>query len=222
MSIIKIATWNVERLCHKNKLPLIMEICIRKNADIFVLTETDEQLRLDYRSCFKTPVPISSSINYRSSESRVSIFTNYEVIKQYHTFDKYTAICIEVATEFGNLLVYGVIMGIFGNRQINYKIDLPCIIADIARLTANGKSLCVCGDYNCSFSDNYYYTKDARLTLEKSFEKNYLELLTRQQPQCIDHIAISRRFIGESAVSVMEWNHEKKLSDHKGILANLY
>jgi endonuclease/exonuclease/phosphatase family metal-dependent hydrolase len=50
---------------------------------------------------------------------------------------------------------------------------------------------------------------------------NGLELLTRKQPECIDHIAISRGFVGESAVRVEEWNYDKTLSDHKGIVAEL-
>ena len=38
---MRIATWNVERLKHKNELERITECCIRESADILVLTETD-------------------------------------------------------------------------------------------------------------------------------------------------------------------------------------
>jgi endonuclease/exonuclease/phosphatase family metal-dependent hydrolase len=98
---------------------------------------------------------------------------------------------------------------------------LQQIKADIDRLAVKGKHLCVLGDFNCTFADNYYFTKDGRNTLEGLFSRNGLELLTRNQPECIDHIAISQGFIGSSSVSVEEWNHDKALSDHKGIAVEL-
>ena len=45
-------------------------------------------------------------------------------------------------------------------------------------------------------------------------------ILTRNQKECIDHIAISERFCGKEKVSVEEWNQEKVLSDHKGIVVD--
>lgn len=45
---MKIATWNVERLKHKNKLEWILGYCQAARADILVLTETDSRLHLDY------------------------------------------------------------------------------------------------------------------------------------------------------------------------------
>jgi len=218
---MRIATWNVERLRHIKELRLITEICEQMAADIFVLTETDSRIKLKHQFCFHTPLPTETAIAYRSTESRVAVFTNYEMVKRHTAFDEQTAICVELRTEFGNLLVYGVIMGIFGNRHENYMRDLPLILADIERLTADGESICVIGDYNCSFSDNYYYTKDGRLAIEETLAKNNLDLLTRGQLECIDHIAISRELLGEFPVRVEEWNLDKKLSDHKGILVEI-
>jgi endonuclease/exonuclease/phosphatase family metal-dependent hydrolase len=124
-------------------------------------------------------------------------------------------------TERGVLLIYGVVIGIFGNRHENFKSDLPRIIADIDRLATEGKPLCVCGDFNISFSDNYYFTKAGRTSIEEVFSRNAITLLTRNQPECIDHIAISHEYIGDSTFSVEEWNVDKKLSDHKGIVVEL-
>jgi hypothetical protein len=72
-----------------------------------------------------------------------------------------------------------------------------------------------------SFSDYYYYTKSGRSALEDSFAVNGLELLTRNQPECIDHIAISRSFINSRNYNVEEWNLDKNLSDHKGVCVEL-
>ena len=46
--MVRIATWNIERLKHKDKLSEIIRFSNTLDADIFVLTETDEQVQLDY------------------------------------------------------------------------------------------------------------------------------------------------------------------------------
>ena len=48
---MKIATWNVERLKHIAALDAIQSICNSLDADILVLTETDERLSPDYPYC---------------------------------------------------------------------------------------------------------------------------------------------------------------------------
>jgi endonuclease/exonuclease/phosphatase family metal-dependent hydrolase len=221
VSHLKIATWNVERLKHKSKLPQMIEVCNQIAADIFVLTETDAKLNLNHKHCFRTQPLTDTAVKYDDTENRVTICTHYELVEQHVTFDEQTAVCVELMTDHGNLLVYGVVIGIYGNRHENFKTDLPKILADIERFAADGKHLCVCGDFNCSFSDNYYYTKEGRAAFEDAFVRADLELLTRNQPECIDHIAVSRNFIGTSSVRINEWNCDKKLSDHKGIVAEL-
>ena len=218
---MRIATWNVERLKLKRKLPQITDICKRISSDIFVFTETDSSLDLGYKSCWKSRLPTDGSMIYRDTESRVALCTNYEFVQWYETFNDQTAICAELSTERGNLLVYAVVIGIYGNRHKTYMEDLPRISADIDRLAANGKSISVCGDFNCSFSDNYYYTQAGRAMLEDMLSRNGLVLLTRDQMECIDHIAVSRDFVGASALRVEEWNCDKLLSDHKGIVADI-
>jgi endonuclease/exonuclease/phosphatase family metal-dependent hydrolase len=218
---LKVATWNVERLKHKRELQQITDACKRISADIFVLTETDSALDLGCNSCWRSLPPHDETVTYQNTESRVALCSNYEFVRQHETFDGQTAICVELSTERGTLIVYGVVIGIYGNRHKSYMEDLPRISADIERLAAGGKRICVCGDFNCSFSDNYYYTKAGRAALEDMFSRNGLELLTRNLPECIDHIAISCGFVGASAVRVEEWNLDKTLSDHKGIVAEL-
>jgi endonuclease/exonuclease/phosphatase family metal-dependent hydrolase len=139
-------------------------------------------------------------------------------VNQHPTFDEHTAVCVELQTALGNLIVYGTIIGIYGNRHENFATDLSAQVSDIARLSSLGKPLCVCGDFNCSFADNYYFTKNGRATIEDMLTKNNLELLTRNQPKCIDHIAVSRKLLGGSDVKVVDWNLDKNLSDHKGIV----
>jgi endonuclease/exonuclease/phosphatase family metal-dependent hydrolase len=219
---MKIATWNIQRLQHKRELPEIMKICTQLYADIFVLTESDTRFELPYKSCLRTKLSSDSKRSiYKSTERRVEIYTDYEIINQHKTFDDQTAVCAELMIEHGSLLVYGVVIGVHGNRDSGFKADLLKILSDIKRLSSMDKPLCICGDFNMSFCDNYYYTKAGREALEESFAVNNLLLLTRNQPECIDHIAVSRNLANKAAVTIEEWNLEKKLSDHKGISVEL-
>lgn len=219
---MRIATWNVERLEHRRSLDEILFTCERAKADILILTETDERLHPPFRYCVQTPRLTEIRPGYyKPTENRVSIFTNYECVGFYPTYDKYTAICAELKTELGSLCVYGTIMGIEGNRRASFKEDLRRQVEDFKRLTARGKSLCIGGDFNLSFSDNYYFTNYGRDTLRQSFAENRITLLTESTSECIDHIAVSSASVNGADVKVEEWNVEKKLSDHKGIVVTI-
>lgn len=215
---MKIATWNVERLKHKNAIREIQDVCNQVKADILVLTETGQRLHPDYQFHFETlPMAELQPDLYHPTETRVAIYTNYPCVRMHSTYDRTTALCAELATERGHLLVYGTIIGVYGNRHPSFALDLRDQMRDMERLSKLGDGLCFCGDYNCSFSDNYYFTNAGRNEILAALKKNRLTLLTRNQPECIDHIAISTDFLRGSCMEIEEWNHMKQLSDHKGI-----
>lgn len=214
---MRIATWNVERLKHKRELENIKNICNELNANIFILTETDEQINLNYKNIFHTEK--LSEENYKITERRVSIFTNYNCVKIYQTYDKFTSLCVELETEFGNLLVYGTIIGIRGKQDKNFNSDLLKQIENFKILSE--KNICICGDFNCSFADNYYFTNFARDNLLQTFSDLKIELLTKNCAECVDHIAVSKKFLQNRKFNFSEWNLDKKLSDHKGIFVDL-
>jgi len=219
---MKIATWNIERLKHKSDIELINSTLAELKADILVLTETDNRVDSTYyKFCIQTPkLKEIQPDYYLESENRVTICTNYEIIRQYETYDKYTSLCVELETEFGSIIVYGTIIGIFGNRNKNFKADLSQQIRDYQKLS-KGNNFCLIGDYNISFSDNYYFTNYGRNELNKVFKECNLKLLTRDKTECIDHIAISENFTTNLELEISEWNLDKKLSDHKGTYVEL-
>jgi len=219
---IRIATWNIERLKHKTDLVLINSTLDALKADVLVLTETDNRVApTNYKYCIRTPKLIEIQPDqYKESENRITIYTNYEIIRQYETVDRYTSLCMELKTEYGALIVYGTIIGIFGNWNKNFNIDLSRQISDCQKLS-KGKNFCLIGDYNISFSDNYYFTNDGRNELNNLFRECNLNLLTRDRAACIDHIAISEDFITNMDTEIGEWNSDKKLSDHKGIYVEM-
>lgn len=163
---MKIATWNVERLRHKKQLDQIQGLCDGIHADILVLTETDKRLHPDYAFCCETTSLMGDkTIPYAVTENRVSLYTNYPVVRLHQTYDSRTALCAELKTEKGNLLVYGTIIGTLGNRHSSFMEQLHRQCDDIRRLSELGDGICVCGDFNCSFSDNYCFTQAARTRL---------------------------------------------------------
>lgn len=220
---MKIATWNIERLRRLKLLGEILRTCEDMQADILVLTETDRRVRPAYRYSFHTPpaAEIQPTL-YSGTENRVSIYTDYPCVRQHETCDKYTALCVELETELGRLLVYGTIIGIYGNRHPAFLQSLSRQLNDIKWLSASETPICVCGDFNCSFSDSYYFTKQGRDLLLQTFSGQDIVLLTKDEAECIDHIAVSGQFAENRNVQITEWNQDKHLSDHKGIAVSLY
>lgn len=219
---MKIATWNVERLKHKSELEKIKVECEKNGADILVLTETDQQLHPDFKYCYETPLLAAIQPDfYAPTENRVSIYTNYPCVRQHETYDAATSLCVELKTERGNLLVYGTIIGIYGNRHPTFKEDLIRQTDDVSRLSQLGDGFCFCGDFNCSFADKYYFTKFGRSVLLETCTQKGIRVLTESVPECIDHIAVTAAFVGNSTIHVEEWNLDKGLSDHKGIAVTL-
>ena len=215
---MKIGTWNIERLKHYNNSNEITYLLEKQNCDILVLTEYDEKIKpkgFEFEIATKCLAELNSEF-YRANEKRVKIFSKYKILNEYETYDNFTSCCAELETEMGNLIVYGTIVGIYGNRNQNFKDDLPKQIKDYRNLSAN-RNLCLIGDFNISFCDNYYFTNFGRNELNKSFAENDIENLTGNIAKTIDHIAISSKFINNSKIEIAEWNCEKKLSDHKGI-----
>ena len=218
---MRIATWNVERLKHHVKTDVMLRDVEEANADILVLTETDRRFVPDYSYVCHSPLLREIRPDYyRETENRVSIYSRFPVIKEYKTNDMYTCVCVELLTDRGNLLVYGTIMGIFGNREASFNSDLEMQMSDIRRLSMESHSLCMIGDFNLSFADNYYYTKFGRNLVRQTFRNCEIDILTQDVPECIDHIAVSKGFAGERA-AVAEWNKDKSLSDHKGIVVEI-
>lgn len=218
---MKIATWNVERLRHRKALNEISACCERVAADILVLTETDERIKLPYRNCVHTARAIEEDPTlYSPSENRVAIYTDFDIIRQHPTFNGHTAICAVLDTPVGPLAVYGTIIGVYGNRHKSFLPDLRAQVVDFSRLSRQAP-LCICGDFNCSFADNFCFTHSGRDDLLRSFSDNRISLLTKNVPECIDHIALSTSLVGDEGVAIEEWNMDFKLSDHKGIAVTI-
>lgn len=216
---MKIATWNIERPITTGRENISIEAVLAKvNADILILTETNECINpgAEYHrlhsAAFKEDI-------YTPGERRVGIFSKYPFSEQIPTVNAETALCVSVQTPLGDLAVYGTIIGIYGNRVMSFKTDLELQILDFNKIAAEHQ-LCIAGDLNISFSDNYYYTKAGRDELNTAFDFLDLVNTTAHIPENIDHIILPKSFI-EKKINTEIWNHDKSLSDHIGVAVTL-
>lgn len=215
---MKIATWNVERL-QKNKNEEIKSKLKEFDADIIVLTETSYILNLDENYNFVSTETLTANydnVNYNVGENRTTIWTKYNFVNHYNTFDNFTSVCSEIETEFGILKVYGTIIGVFGGIGERFESDLKGQLKDFEDFEAE-KSNCIIGDLNVYFSGYAYPSYYARNILNETFEKLKMENLTSEINENVDHIIISKEFIKNKKTKIETWNIDKKLSDHIGI-----
>lgn len=218
---MKIATWNLKRpAANSRSSESVRHQLARVDADILVLTETHLSARPvgDYFSCHSSA--LGDQTYYAEGERRVSLYSRYRVSRFHKVYDHETVLCAELATPLGPLLVYGTVLGILGNRRRCFKEHLRCQVQDFTRLSELGP-LCVAGDLNQSFSDNYYFTREGRELLSTAFSDLGLSNLTASLPANIDHIVIQEEFVGGRPYSVSSWNADKSLSDHIGVAVEI-
>jgi len=222
---MKIATWNIERPTKNGqKSTAITEYLKKLNADILVLTETNEFINLgaEYES-FHTD--IFPGDFYKPGDRQVTIFSKYPVVRHIPTFRADTSLCLELHTPYGNLIVYGTIIGNFGNGGDQFKLDLEKQLIDFETI-GKTQNLCIIGDLNISFSDNMYFTKEGREKLRISFERLGMKIMTEHITQNIDHIVLTKAFTENKKIINGFWNDTEnkvtRLSDHKGVFLEIF
>ncbi|MFP5043091.1 endonuclease/exonuclease/phosphatase family protein [Parasediminibacterium sp. JCM 36343] len=222
---MKIATWNIERPTrHGQKVTPIVDYLKKLNADILVLTETNEFINLGTEyELFHTE--IFSGDFYKPGDKQVSIFSKYPIVRHIPTFRADTSLCLAVDTPHGELVVYGTIIGNFGNGGEQFKLDLEKQLTDFESI-GKTQNFCIIGDLNISFSDDIYFTKKGREKLRNSFEQLGMKIMTEEITQNIDHIVLTKDFTANKKIISGFWNDTTnkatRLSDHKGVFVEIF
>lgn len=224
---MKIVNFNIERLLILSKLKSIIELIKSYDADIIVLTETNSTLiDLSENYFAQHSKPLSKNqdnVNfYREGENRVSIYSKYPIKSRIQTTDEFTSLAIELETTFGNLIVYGTIVGIFGYSRDKDRFvkDFNEQESDFNKIFAN-ENVCLVGDLNISLSGWIYPSKEYRENLNAIINQFDLDSSTASIKDNIDHILISKKFIKNREIQIEPFNVDKKLSDHIGICLTL-
>ena len=223
--MLKIVTWNLMRPNTKtyNRNSVFHETLRSLDADIIVLTETNGLMDLgnDYFLSKTKALPSDhEGFPYSDGENRTTIYSKYPFTRHFNTYDEYTAVCSEVLTPFGHLIIYGTIMGVTGGKDSRFKSDFEKQMMDIVAISQNG-STCVAGDLNITLS-GYAYPSHAIINdVNDFFEDNAIEILTRNISDTVDHIAISQQFLVNLNFETERLPFDKKITDHNLVIVTL-
>jgi endonuclease/exonuclease/phosphatase family metal-dependent hydrolase len=235
---LRIATWNIERptLNGWKRNPRIAERIREIDADVWILTETNASIiptssrfpQVGYVSLASLP---TKDLFHKLGESCTTIWSRYGIKQAIETFEANTAVCAEIDTPIGRMIVYGTILTYANDTGPNGKskkwVEHRKAIADHRKDWADiaaafpRHSLCIAGDFNTSFCDNYYAAEINRSDLLAVLEMLGMKNLTAEVQRNIDHIAVTQTLVKGCTVSVTIWNEDKQLSDHIGICVEM-
>ena len=220
---MKILSINIERpkINQTDKLNCIKELIFSENPDVIFLTETNLILEFgtEYFSFHSKELPsFHDNQTYNEKENRVSIFSKFPFIETIETYDKYTTICGKINTEFGELILYGSIIGSFGGKDIYFENDLKNQKKEIEKLKGN---FCYSGDFNISFSGFKYPSKKVIDETKTFFEQQNLKILTEENTDCAIHIVMNQNFLNDKNITNKLIKIDRKISDHNAVLCEI-
>lgn len=259
-SYIRIANWNLERPKANGwkRNPLIQEKIREIDADIWILTETNAVIVPEskrdplagYVPLASLPDTLHSLGEYSRGENCTTIWSRYGIKRSVKTFDPDTAVCAEIDTPLGLMLVYGTILTYHGDKgpKSNSK---PWVEHD-KEIGRHGDDwhqiqglfpstpLIVAGDFNQTRDGSRAYCSPKGIDLlNEQLRRNNLSCLTDEDfgasgkltvspwsktgvRHNIDHICVTEgRF---KVQQVGAWDHfsgTQKLSDHNGVFVDL-
>lgn len=235
---LRIGTWNVE-YAYPKRLDALRRVLAENDADIWVLTETHDELAPSaaHNPIHSTPRP-KNWAGIREGSRWVTIWSRFPIVEHFNeTADAERTVCglVQLGAD-KQLLVYGTVLPWKGDRS---KFDwsehhriVPQQCEEWRSLAAAHPTtpICVAGDFNTDMSTGSYYgTKVGIQMLRAGLAECGLYCATAapefpagllQHPP-IDHIALPSAW--KSACSVAAaWPADKhNLSDHSGVVLSI-
>jgi hypothetical protein len=240
MTVMRIATWNLERPKqngHSKNLRRIEKIR-EINADLWVLTETHSAIALDGYACMASP---SQPGYHAEGESFAAIWSRWPIRRAVPTFDPYFAVCAEVDSPVGPMIVFGTIITYANDpgpngkarRWEEHRKSIESHAADWRNLRDQFPNhlFCAAGDFNQSRDGSGWYEDAESLKkLSAALERSSLQCVTEidmrakgllKSRASIDHICLSQS-LAKQVFSVGAWEGTSqdgfKMSDHNGVL----
>jgi exonuclease III len=227
---LKIATWNLNRptFATKAKNDSLLKTLHEVDADVLVLTETNSCIDLSKSHISFSTTCLFQSLSigteqYQQGENRVTIWSKLPGRRRVDMCNSHSAVCAQITTDWGELNVYGTVVGIYGKNRgktepilskTDFEATLEVQLADWERLTEIG-NLCIVGDFNLSLLDSYYVSKRHRQRILDCFQKLKLTVPTDKLPKNIDHVALSSLFFDAFGCKTGTWPQGK--TDHQGV-----
>jgi len=233
---VRIGTWNVEYALPA-RLDALRGVLTTNRADIWVLTETHDDLRPPQCEFVAHTEPRPKDCSRIRPGSRwVSIWSRFPIIANVtlSTADKERTVVVLLDIGQSNkLLVYGTVMPWKGDRgkqdwSEHHRV-VPEQCAEWCELTQThpDAALCVAGDFNTDMRTGSYYGTKAGIAMLRAGLADCRLFCATEMPRVppgllqnppIDHIAVPSAW--ESFTSVVAaWPSQKGvLSDHSGLI----
>ena len=222
---MKVSVWNLMRPTSKTveRNSLFVDTLNQIDPDIIILTETNSKIEFGdkYFSVSTTPLPkLVHKYSYEAGENRVTIFSKFPFIRQIETADSYTSVCAETMTPFGQLIIYGTIIGYLGGLSEPFESDLKKQTLDLTQLAKDG-NIFFGGDLNIAFSGRPYPSKLVVQNVSDLFDNLALTNLTKDLNDSAIHAVISNSFLESKQVKADRILFDKKITDHSLVTITL-
>jgi len=220
---MKILSWNIERP-NKNQLTKINQVqnlIKNENADIIIVTESNRIIDFgqEYSALHTDSLPsFHDNQKYYEGENRVSLYSKFSFKKQISTYDSFTAVCGLTETNFGELVIYGSVIGSFGGKGFHFENDLEQQKKDIQNLQGN---ICYSGDFNISFSGWKYPNKKVIEETKEFFNAQNLEIITENNKDSAIHTVLNKDFLKDKIYTTKKIEIDRKISDHNLIICEI-
>lgn len=241
MNSFRIATWNLERpsqngwIKNQRRLDQIRKI----DADVWVLTETNQAINLkpDYE-CVAT-IPYKG---HKPGENLTTLWSRWKILRSISTFDPTCAVCAEVESPFGSMIVYGTVITYANDKGITrtskrweeHRRSIQQHHEDWLRIQKQFPThlMCIAGDFNQSRDQSgWYEEKQSVDRLSAALDGLSMKCVTEQNFQetglsrsTVDHICLSKSLVPYKA-SVDAWEGTTleggRMSDHNGVSVDL-
>ena len=175
---MKIATWNLRRLVAEASVraKIILAEMHRVNADIWVLTETHDNIRP--ADSYESVASDTPDRTHSAGERWAMIWSRYPIERAITTSDASRAVAVRVTPPRGaDLIVYGSVLPWLGSNWQEhpakngeaFKSALTAQRSDWEKLRTANKDceLIVAGDLNQDLADKHFYGSNANRRLLK-------------------------------------------------------
>ena len=240
-SSLRLGTWNVEYAAGAARNLLRLERLLEVPADIWVLTETHDDLDL---SATHTAVSTAQRPTGRTGGRWTTIWTRWPVLQRIPVGDPIRTVAALLDTPQGPLAVYGTVLpwhtdpGPSGSKVKSWSEQDRVLLLQLAEWRCiqelfAGVPLVVAGDINMNLGGKHYYgTKRGRQALRTGLAELGLACATEYERLAegmlehspIDHIIVPEDWLDRSHIADA-WegvNSDRiKLSDHSGLLVQI-
>ena len=156
----------------------------------------------------------------QTRRNRIAIFSKFPIEKTIETYDPYTAVCREVNSGIGPLILYGSIIGSFGGKDDFFKNDLQHQQGEIENL-AKHHNVIYSGDFNISFSGFPCPSREVIYDMNDFFMANALRNITGGNENSVLHVVVSKALLNGKKIKQEMTEVGTQISDHNLVVVEI-